>query len=78
MNTRKRLEKLSTELAAVRTHIVQYGGIDKSQANAIDNLATDIAEIGAAIAREAREANGDRGAKSLVKRVRKVLGYTHP
>lgn len=78
INVRKRLESIQSELEQVGKHIALYSGVDEKQADVVDRIATDIAQSAAAIAQVARERQGVTNAKSLVKRVRKALGFTYP
>jgi len=78
MKTQKRLETVSHELQRIAEHIAQYSGIDAKEADIMDNIATGIAEMAAGIAAEARTKAGNRSGKTLVRNVRKALGYTVP
>lgn len=78
INVRKRLEKVSNDLQKIATHIAQHSGVDPKDAPYIDNTSTGIAELAAKISAEAREKMGQRNSHSLVKGVRKALGYTYP
>lgn len=77
-NVTKQLERLSSELAALRSHILQYSGVDAAHAKLVDSLATQIAEEAAVIAAEARKADGNKSGNKLVAKVRKALGFTYP
>jgi hypothetical protein len=77
IRVRQAIEKLQKEINRVGEHIVQYSGIDKKDAFAIDNAATDIATTAAQIAELARQAQGVRDT-STVRKVRRALGFTHP
>jgi hypothetical protein len=77
IRVRQAILRIQTEINRVGHHIVQYSGIDKKDALAIDNAASDIATTAAQIAELAQQAQGVRttGAK---RRVRKALGFTYP
>jgi len=79
MNVKKRLESIDAELRAVLFHVKQHSGVDARQAVLVDNAATCIVESAAAIAEVAREAQGIRERPgSLVRKIRKALGFTRP
>lgn len=78
MNVKKRLESIESDLYAVLKHVSMYSGIDAKDAMAIDRIAAGISEAGAALAAEARAVSGNTSGKTLVKNVRKALGYTRP
>ena len=79
LRVKQALERLSNELASVVKQVEQYSGAgDSHEAIYIDNLATDIAESAARIGAAARMSIGDRSGKTLVKSVRKSLGFSRP
>jgi len=78
VSVRKQLEKISNDLARVVEHIAQYSGVEQHEARVVDNLGTEISELGAMVATAARDAMGNRSAGSLTTKVRKALGYTKP
>lgn len=78
INVRKQIESISNDLDRLYKHMHQYTEISAKDATFVDNVATDIAVTAAAIAAQAREAQGQRGTSSLVARVRKALGFTYP
>jgi hypothetical protein len=78
MNVLKRLDRIETELSAVRHYISIYHGVPASEATHVDRRAERIIETAAEIAVMAREAMGNRSAKSLVTKIRKALGFTYP
>lgn len=78
INAKKRLDSLLKEIEQVGKHIALYSGVDQKDAEQIDRDATAICESAAAIAQIAREKIGYTNAKTLVKRVRKALGFTMP
>ena len=77
-NIRKRLDNIADELDMLVQHVVQHSGVSAKDALAIDNRCSDIAEQAARIAAEAREAQGNTSGKTLVRDVRRALGYTTP
>lgn len=78
INIRKRIENISNDLEELIKHVKMYSGIDARDAVFVDNVATDIAAEAADLASIARAAQGQTGHSSLVKRVRKALGFTYP
>jgi hypothetical protein len=79
INIRAALTRIGDDLTRVRNYTVQYGYISKEDAGIIDRDATAIAELAAEIAQVARKAAGQRVAPgSLLKKVRKALGFTYP
>ena len=72
------LERIGSDLSRVRKHIAMYSGVSAKDAMIIDGMATAIAEEAALIAAEARRAQGSSDANTLVKKVRKALGFTYP
>lgn len=77
-NVRKRLDNICTELDMLAEHVALHSGISERDALAIDNRCSDIAELAAKIGAEARARQGNRSGKTLVRDVRKALGYTYP
>lgn len=77
-NVRKRLDNISDELQILLEHVIQHSGVSEKDALAIDNRCCDIAEMAARIGAEARARQGNRSSKTLVRDVRKALGYTYP
>jgi hypothetical protein len=78
INIEKRLDKICDELAKVLEHVAQYSGIPNANATRIDNRCCDIAELASRIGAYARERQGNRSSETLVRDVRKALGYTIP
>jgi hypothetical protein len=78
LTIRKRLEKLSEELASMGVYIRDHESDLQEDASQIDNLATGISQQGAALAAVARKVQGHRGTERLVKQVRKALGFSYP
>jgi TPP-dependent pyruvate/acetoin dehydrogenase alpha subunit len=78
IRVRARLERLSTEVEAIRAHVVTSSGVSASDAREIDNRCAEIIQAAARIAQEARHASGDQSYKTLIERVRKALGFTYP
>jgi hypothetical protein len=77
-NVRKRLDNISDELDQLAQHVLHHSGVSAKDALAIDNRCSDIAEQAARIAAEARAAQGNRSGETLVRDVRRALGYTYP
>jgi len=77
INVKKALERIRREINQVGKHIQFHSGVDKRDANLVDDAATDIAVTAAQIAEIARQAAGQRET-GLVKRTRKTLGFTYP
>jgi hypothetical protein len=78
IRVKARLESLADELQTVLQHVVQHSGVSPKEAVAIDNRCCEIAESAARIAAVAREASGNRTAETVVRNVRRSLGYTNP
>lgn len=57
---------------------IPHSGISARDALRISNTAAGIAIMAARIDAEARAVMGDRSAGSLVKKIRKALGFTYP
>ena len=66
------------DLRAVNEHVANYSGIDKKEADRIDSSAMAIAEHAARVCQQARKVLGDRSGPTVVKAVRKAIGYTVP
>ena len=77
-NIRKHLDNIADELDMLVKHVVQHSGVSTKDALAIDNRCSDIAEQAARIAAEARHTQGNTSGKTLVRDVRRALGYTSP
>ena len=77
-NLRKRLDNIADELEMLVLHVAQHSGVSAKDALAVDNRCSDIAQLVAQIATEARHVQGNTTGKTLVRDVRKALGYTHP
>ena len=75
---RAAIEKISNDLNKVAEQISQYSGIDAKDARFVDNIATDISVTAAQIAAMAREVQGNTSGETLVRKVRKSLGFTNP
>lgn len=75
---KSRLETLADELQTVLQHVIQHSGVSPKDAMAVDNRCCEIAEMAARIAAVARETQGNRTADTVVRDVRRALGYTHP
>lgn len=78
IRVRARLERLQTELNAIRDHVAFHRGIAADDARAIDNVCADLAEQAAMIAADARKAMGNTSGRTLVRDVRRALGFTKP
>jgi hypothetical protein len=78
IRVRQAIEKISNELNKVGEHIQLHSGIDAKDARFIDNVASDIAQTAAQIAAIAREVQGNTSGETLVRNVRKSLGFTNP
>ena len=79
INVKAALTRIGNDLARVHKHILYYRGVGKVDAGIIDRDATAIAELAAEIAEIARMDAGQRITHgSLLKKVRKALGFTHP
>lgn len=78
INVKKRLERLSTELAAVSKHASLYSGVSANEARDIDRVCSDIIQAAAHVAALARAAEGNKSGAGLVNRLRKALGFTYP
>jgi hypothetical protein len=78
INIKAALTRIGDDLVRVRNYTIQYGHISPAHAGIIDRDATAIAELAAEIAEVARKAAGQRVARgSLLKKVRKALGFTY-
>jgi len=77
-NIRKRLDNIADDLDMLVQHVVQHSGVSTKDALAIDNRCSDIVEQAARIAAEARAAQGNTSGETLVRNVRRALGYTIP
>jgi hypothetical protein len=77
-NIRKRLDNISDELDMLVEHVLQHSGVSAKDALAIDNRCSDIAEQAARIGAEARLRQGNTSGETLVRDVRRALGYTTP
>jgi hypothetical protein len=77
-NVRKRLDNISDELDMLVKHVVQHSGVSEKDALAIDNRCADIVEQAARIGAEARLRQNNRSGETLVRDVRRALGYTNP
>ena len=78
IRVRASIEKISNDLNRLAEHISQYSSIDAKDARFVDNIATDISVTAAQIAAMAREVQGNTSSETLVKKVRKSLGFTNP
>ena len=80
MNVKKRLDYIQRNLAAVHAYVAQHGGISAADASAmaIDTIASTIAEDAAHVAARARLVRGDRSGVTLVRNIRKALGFLMP
>jgi hypothetical protein len=58
IRVRQAIERIQTELNQLGEHIIHYSGIEKKDALAVDNAATDIAATATQIADLARTARG--------------------
>lgn len=52
-------------------------GLSSTDLMELDRAATDLAEEAGALAAEVRDQMGVRGAKNLLSRLRKAMGFTH-
>ena len=77
-NVLKRLDNICDELDMLAEHVAQYSGVSEKDARAIDNRCCDIAEAAAHIGAEARLRQGNTSGETLVRDVRRALGYTSP
>ena len=71
----KDLTRLLQQVAELRV-VYEHTGLDEGTAREVDNLATALAEEAALIAADARVQMGDRSASTLVRSVRRALGFT--
>jgi hypothetical protein len=86
INVKRRLENVEKEMTKVLEAVVYHSGVPAKDAFLVDRMATGIAELATAVAAAAREAAGNSSADSVLKNVRKALGYnvrkaleyTHP
>jgi hypothetical protein len=79
IRVRAAIERIQTELNQLGEHIISYSGIEKKDAFAVDNAATDIATTAAQIAELARAARGTSTKPgTLVRQTRRALGFTVP
>jgi hypothetical protein len=78
IRVRHALERIEVGLSRVAKFIEHYHGIPEKDARAIESAAAGIIQVAARIYAMAQKAQGIRGSDTLVKRVRKVLGYTSP
>ena len=72
------MERIAKDINQVAKHVALYSGVDKKDANAVDNLAADIAVTATQIAEIARASAGNTSSTTVVKNVRRALGYTTP
>ena len=74
------LDRIGDDIQKVAKHAEFHSGIEEKDALLIDNMATDIAIAATRLAVMARKARGlpERSGESVVKGVRKALGFTHP
>ena len=77
-NVRKRLDNICSELDMLAEHVKLHSGVSAKDAVAIDNRCADIAEAAAHIGAEARLRQGNTSGETLVRDVRRALGYTSP
>ena len=77
-NVRIHLDNIAEELGMLLQHVIQHSGVSEKDAMAVDKRCDDIAEMAARIGAVARERQGNRSSKTLVRNVRRALGYTTP
>jgi hypothetical protein len=78
LNVLKRLDNICDELTMLTEHVIQHSGIAFKDALAVDNRCSDIAQMAAQIAAVARERQGNHSGATLLRDVRRALGYTKP
>lgn len=78
VRVRPALEKISKELTWLMNYLAEHSSISPQDALFVDNVATGIAEQAAQLAAAARDVQGNRSSESVVRDVRRALGFTSP